>query len=157
MLPVFLRQSQVAAETLWPSMFKIFIICLFTEKRKRFLDSGLHEAFPFSNNSFFCLFLIKFHVYQALCYFWSFKNRMKPCLQAYHPQHSLPFVLLLVNIILNMMPRSKLQMRFDEYTIAISLLKQGIYRKKYSFWYVCNFSCWHIYYHFVYLACIQIF
>ena len=58
---------------------------------------------------------------------------MKPCLQAYHPQHSLPFVLLLVNIILNMMPRSKLQMRFDEYTIAISLLKQGIYRKKYSF------------------------
>ena len=53
MLPVFLRQSQVAAETLWPRMSKIFIICLFTEKRKRFLDSGLHEVFPFLQQQLF--------------------------------------------------------------------------------------------------------
>ena len=54
-----------------------------------------------------------------------------PALTAWEQRITL--VLLLVNIMLNMMPRSKLQTRFNEYIIAISLLKQGIYRKKYSF------------------------
>lgn len=69
MLPVLPRQSQVAAETLWPRMSEIFTICLFTEKRKMFLDSGLHEAFPFLQQQLFfiAVFLIKPHVYQALC------------------------------------------------------------------------------------------
>lgn len=129
-------QSQVVAtEMLWPRMFKILTICPFTGKKKRFLNPGLHEPFSLSNNVF-CLFITKPHVCVRHCAKgWVFQKRMWPCLQADHPRCILSFVVLLINVILNIISGFKLQMEFNEHRIAVSSLKQSMYRRRYLFWY----------------------
>lgn len=139
-------QSQVVAtETLWLECLKYLLFAPLQKKEKDFEILVYMKHSHFSNNIFF----IKPHACVRYCASgWGFKNGMRPCLQADHPQHILSFILLLINIILNMVPRFKPQMRFNEYRIGVSLLKQNMCRNKYSFWHKFATSLADTSYHF---------